>query len=209
MRAMKDFQIGTITLLICSYIHLAASSKTNSTKQLPETPKKFKAKPGNGWCVDACGLERSARRFLKGGCWSAQNFCEADPSCVAFACQSTAGMSVIYTQTDCTSNCENLQWVTNPELITKATSEGVVTWANSTCYVQSTLSSTVGAVDAGSTSFQVQDGSIFSVGDEIRVFTELKTVTQVSGDGRIVVFTPFRGAHQAGGKVLKTKASPR
>jgi hypothetical protein len=40
------------------------------------------------------------------------------------------------------------------------------------------------------------------VGDELRLFTEIKTVTQVSS-GTLVVATPFTGSYREGAKVMK------
>ena len=161
----------------------------NSVADLPETSKAFQATSGSGWCVDSGGLEGTARKLTSVGCQGAQNVCESDDMCVAFACQnsSTAGArSVLYTTSDCKYNCERWDWVMDPSLVTNAStassdSEQVrEAWSQAQCYKQTAQTRLSGAAGAGSMSISVLSADAFAVGDSVRIYTEVKTITGVS-----------------------------
>jgi hypothetical protein len=161
---------------------MAAKFSSMLYNALPPTAKNFQATAGIGWCVDSDGKESQARNFVKMSCESAQNMCQHDAMCTAFACAALDGRSVLYTTTGCQADCDKLDWQKNPSLVVGASCNQTNSrnqyhnWAQGICYVQMALTDLSAQASPGDTSFSVTDSSMFASGDGVRISSvEVKT----------------------------------
>ena len=104
-----------------SFVHLSRAVKTKQSGRTDSlNVKAFQAtSSGTGWCVDAHGHKSKVKNLIKVGCWGAKNACENDDTCVAFACASLRGLSVLYTPENCDADCDILARVKDPSLIVR------------------------------------------------------------------------------------------
>ena len=98
--------------------------------------KTFHQVGSNGFCASASHEDYTARRFQQVGCAEAQAACADDEPCIAFACTDTYNLSVLYTSTGCTQDCDQSAWLQDPNLITGSVVDSSQPyWNSATCHV--------------------------------------------------------------------------
>mmetsp|Transcript_95813 Transcript_95813/g.170074 ORF Transcript_95813/g.170074 Transcript_95813/m.170074 type:complete len:483 (+) Transcript_95813:89-1537(+) len=131
---------GLMGALAKKYHQEADTLQLASENHTVRDKKSFVALSGNGWCVDADGLEGTARtKTLVMNCKGAQTLCARDDLCVAFACVDSKEWAVLYSTTNCALACDKVDWITNPKLITRggwdSSQAEMSDWAQGACFV--------------------------------------------------------------------------
>lgn len=185
LRISKRSEI-LIALGVFVYFH-AASRKVSSgdSIELWNQPlsKSFHAIAGSGFCANSDGEDSYARRFESIDCAYAGASCENDSSCVGFACTDKHNLSVLYTISGCTVDCDKTAWLGDPGLIVKAIGRSSQPyWNDATCHVVTKASQDI--VLQGDFSSVVTDQAQFLQ----ECSTELVPATCVNvGSGSIVL----------------------